>query len=177
MLLLGNNQCQNNSSNSSTSPAFVTTLAVEDANGNPTTNFSQGQSIQFVLTVHNRTDTTQTLNMFVCGNSYAFLVLEAETSTPTFSDIGPYPVCKTIGVLSFSFPAGETYNTTYDWNQLDNTGQLVAPGNYEVIAGWICYTDANTNDLDTMDCMSPQFTTEELTPAELRSTLVQFTIQ
>ncbi len=58
-LLLGNSQCQNNSASSSST--FVTTMAVEDANGNPETSFSSGQSIQLVLNVRNRTDTDQSI--------------------------------------------------------------------------------------------------------------------
>ena len=66
ILLLGNTRCQNNSSSSTTSPVFITTLAVEDANGNPATTFSQGQSIQFVLTVRNRTDMDQNIITATC---------------------------------------------------------------------------------------------------------------
>lgn len=59
VVLLGNTQCQqssNISGQSDGSPIFVTTLAVENANGVPTTSFTSGESIQFVLSVHNRTN-------------------------------------------------------------------------------------------------------------------------
>jgi hypothetical protein len=79
-LLLGNSQCQNGSNSSS--PAFVTTMSVEDTNGDQTSNFSSGQTIQLVLDVRNRTDMDQNIYMQVCFPTYGFVVLPAGTSAP-----------------------------------------------------------------------------------------------
>ena len=61
-LLLGATQCQSSSSNGigPDGPVFVTTLAVEDANGVLSSTFSSGETIQFVLSVRNRSSSSQT---------------------------------------------------------------------------------------------------------------------
>jgi len=175
-LLLGNSQCQNNSSSSS--PTFVTTVSVEDANGNQSSSFSSGQTIQFVLNVRNRTDTDQTIYMQICFPKYEFVVLTAGTSNATASLLGPGgTVCLAIGVAPVTIPARQTSTVTYDWDQTDVNGQLVAPGSYVVMGGLICYYSASLQAPDTVDCLSPSFTNDQLTPALLRSTLVPFTIQ
>ena len=175
-LLLGNSQCQNNSASSS--PTFVTTMAVEDANSNPETSFSSGQSIQLVLNVRNRTDTDQSIYIQVCFPQYEFVVLTAGTSNAVASLLGPVPYCLLPeSIKSVTIPAGQTYAVTYDWDQTDTNGQLVAPGSYEVMGGSICYYGANLQAPDTVDCLSPSYTNDQLSPALLRSTLVPFTIQ
>ncbi|MDE2234207.1 MAG: hypothetical protein KGL13_09340 [Gammaproteobacteria bacterium] len=177
ILLLGNSQCQNSSS-SSTSPAFVTTLAVEDANGNPATTFSQSEAIQFVLTVRNRTSTNQPLYMQTCINQAAFVVVKAGTSTPVanllWASSGYH--CNIVGVSLQNFAPGSA-NFTIGWDQLDSNNQLVPTGNYEVVGGIVCYNSTSLQDPDITNCMSTSFKPAELSPAELRSTLVSFTIQ
>lgn len=175
-LVLGNSQCQQSSSDSG--PAFVTTLTVEDANGNQTSSFSSGQTIQFVLNVRNRTDMDQTIYMQVCFSRYEFVILSAGTSSPVASVLGPTGItCKAVGVAPVTIPAGQTSPVTWNWDQTDANGQLVASGNYEVMGGLICYNSASVQAPDTIDCMSASFTSDQLSPAELRSTMVPFTIQ
>jgi hypothetical protein len=176
VLLLGNSQCQNSSN--STTPVFVTTMNVEDANGNPTSSFSSGQTIQFVLNVRNRTDSDQTIYMNVCFPKYEFIVLTAGTSNAVASPLGPGGIiCNAIGVGPVNFPAGQTAMFTLDWDQTDVNGRLVAPGSYEVMGGLICYNSASLQAPDTVDCLTPSFTNDQLAPALLRSTLAPFTIQ
>ncbi|HVC38154.1 MAG TPA: hypothetical protein VNF46_07110 [Gammaproteobacteria bacterium] len=175
-LLLGNSQCQNNSASSS--PTFVTTMAVEDANGNPETSFSSGQTIQFVLNVRNRTGSDQTIYMNICFPKYEFVVLTAGTSTAVATPLGPGGiVCLAIGVGPVTFPAGQTASFTFDWDQTDTNGQLVATGSYEVMGGLICFYSSSLQAPDTVDCMNASNTNDQLSPALLRSTLAPFTIQ
>src|SRR6185437_15184729 len=58
-LLLGNSNCIQN--NSSDAPQFVTTLAVQNTSGQPSAAFFKCDIVQFVLTIRNRTDQTQSL--------------------------------------------------------------------------------------------------------------------
>jgi hypothetical protein len=91
VLVLGNSQCHN--SGTSSSPAFGTTMSVEDVNSNPSTSFSSGQTIQFVLSVRNRTQTKQTIYLQPCVNIYADVVFKAGTSNIAASLVGPHGGC------------------------------------------------------------------------------------
>src|SRR5690348_1535268 len=77
-MLLGNNNCSKNSS--SDAPQFVTTLAVQNTAGQPSTAFSKGETIQFVLTIHSRSD--QALSLFFNSNELLNLaVVDAGTAS------------------------------------------------------------------------------------------------
>jgi hypothetical protein len=175
-LLLGNSQCQ--SSSSSASPVFVTSMVVEDANGNPTTTFASGQTINFVLSVRNRSSSDQTVYLQPCLSTSAVAVVASGSSNAGAFLASPPLGCFLVilGGSPVTFPAGQTSTSTFSWNQMGSNGQLVVPGSYEVMGGLICY---EPDGPDTADCM-PSFTDQgalQLTPALLRSTLVQFTIQ
>jgi len=176
VLLLGNSQCQNSNTSS---PTFVTTMDTEDGYGSPETSFAIGQTIQFVLRVRNRTDTDQTLYMQPCVYIYEFAVVNSGTSNVVTSLIGPQGGCNLLvnAGQPVTIPAGQTNTYVYNWDQTDASDQLVPPGNYEVMGGLVCYNSQNTQMLDTVDCFSQAITADEISPALLRTTLVQFTIQ
>src|SRR6185295_12570439 len=58
-LLLGNSNCSKN--DSADAPQFVTSIAVQNTSGQPTTAFAKGDTVQFVITIRNRTAQAQTL--------------------------------------------------------------------------------------------------------------------
>ena len=133
--VLGSSQCQNNGTSSS--PAFVTTMSVEDVNSNPSTSFSSGQTIQFVLSVRNRAQTKQTIYLQPCVNIYADVVFKAGTSNIAASFVGPQGGCLQLldAGAATVIAAGQTLQYTYSWDQMGPDGQLVPPGNYEVKIG------------------------------------------
>ncbi|MGH8283313.1 MAG: hypothetical protein ACRESE_05650, partial [Gammaproteobacteria bacterium] len=75
----------------------------------------------------------------------------------------------------------ETKTFTVSWNQTESTGSLIAPGNYEVMGGVVCWNPPSSGSsagYDTVDCIPPgPPTPDELTPTQYRSDLVAFTIQ
>ncbi|MGH8321824.1 MAG: hypothetical protein ACRESX_03945 [Gammaproteobacteria bacterium] len=182
-MLLGNSQCQQNNSQTNGSPTFVTTMTVEDANDDPTTSFSSGQSIQFVLNVHNRSNMQQIITTQTCIQQFEIAVVTAGTSNVVFSGPNPAFQCNAISLdgVPMMFTANETKTFTVTWDQTESTGKLIAPGNYEVMGGVVCWNPPSSGSsagYDTVDCMPPAPPTpDELTPTQYRSDLVAFTIQ
>lgn len=177
--LLGNTQCQQSNNQTNGSPAFVTRMSVENASGNATTNFSPGQTIQFVLSVRNRSDIPQTITVQICAPSFQVAVVKAGTSYVVFDGPTPGVQCQAISLngVPLTFAAGETKTFTVSWNQSDSAGQLMSQGNYEVMGGITCW-DPSTVSYDTVNCMPlTALTPSELTPTQFRSDLVAFTIQ
>ncbi|HKT32396.1 MAG TPA: hypothetical protein VJS89_07895 [Gammaproteobacteria bacterium] len=184
-LALGNTQCQQSISSSNQnggSPTFVTTLAVENANGIPTTSFASGESIQFVLSVHNRTDMPQTITSQVCVSQFDIAVVNAGTANVVFNGPVPGVQCMAISLdgVPMTFAADETKTFTVLWNQANLAGGLVAPGSYEVMGGVVCWNPPSNGQAagyDTVDCMAPAIPAPaQLTPTQYRSDLVAFTI-
>ncbi|HKV97536.1 MAG TPA: hypothetical protein VJR90_08625 [Gammaproteobacteria bacterium] len=186
VVLLGNTQCQqssNISGQSDGSPIFVTTLAVESANGVPTTSFTSGESIQFVLSVHNRTNMPQTITSQVCVSQFDIAVVISGTANVVFNGPVPGMQCMAISLdgVPMTFAANETKTFTVIWNQANLAGGLVAPGNYEVMGGVVCWnppSNGQSAGYDTVNCMAPGIPApQQLTPTQYRSDLVAFTIQ
>ncbi|MGH8291879.1 MAG: hypothetical protein ACRESA_00215 [Gammaproteobacteria bacterium] len=185
-LSLGNTQCQqsvSSTSQSGGSPTFVTTLAVENANGVPTTSFVAGESIQFVLSVYNRTAMPQTITTQVCVSQFDIAVVTAGTANVVFNGPVPGVQCMAISLdgVPMTFAANEIKIFTVTWNQTNLMGGLVAPGNYEVMGGVVCWNPPSSGHpagYDTVNCMAPGIpASAELTPTQYRSDLVAFTIQ
>ncbi len=177
MGLLGNSQCS--SSGSDSTPAFATVTAVEDANRQQATSFSQSQDIHFVLSLRNRTGMDQTVLVQGCYPVYEVLVVKAGTSDVVATLSPPSGHCNHIspGGDPFIFQAGQTVNVPMDWDQTDTNRQLVPPGDYEAMGGLICW-DANAG-YDTADCMPVDTTAAglALTPTTYRSMMVPFSIR
>ncbi|MGH8278767.1 MAG: hypothetical protein ACRETQ_04265 [Gammaproteobacteria bacterium] len=187
-LTLGNSQCQQSSSAIENGPAFVTTLSVEDANGNPASQFSQSQAIQFVISVHNRLDTPQTVVVAQpCSPPYySAAVVQAGTSNVVFAGNNYTGLHCDLAVgpqgYQLTFAPDQTMTFTVPWQQTEASGQLVPPGNYEAMGGLICWDPppggGPSGSYDTVDCTAPGApAADELTPTQYRSDLVSFTIQ
>jgi len=164
VLLLGNGQCHSDDG----SPSFVTTLTIEDANGVPDRSFFSGEEIKFVLSVKNRTETSQTVVVAGCYPD-AFFVVKAGTSDVVFNgDENPHCLNGAPGSLVFN--PGESMRFTTTWHQEETAqAQLVPPGSYEVMGGLTCTDDSQCVNFFGL---AP----DQMGPAQYRSTLVSFTI-
>lgn len=175
-VLLGNTRCQTTTNGlGPDGPVFVTSLAVQDANGNAASSFASGQQIQFVLSVRNRSGSSQTLS-FDTAQQYNFAVLASGTSTVVWTWSGGQVFNPSASSLSFQ--AGETKTFTITWNQLDSLGQLVAAGNYEAIGGLTCNTGSTGSSSASLACMPAGVpSSDQLAPSVYVSTLVPFAIR
>ncbi|MGB9429184.1 MAG: BsuPI-related putative proteinase inhibitor [Gammaproteobacteria bacterium] len=179
-LLLGSTQCQttNNNGTGPDGPLFVTTLAIEDANGNIASSFSAAQEIQFVLSVRNRSTTAQTVT-FNTGQQVNFAVFDTGTAT----EVWTWSLAQTFTqtTTSLTIPAGQTQTYTVTWDQVDDSGQAVPAGNYEAIGGLTCVnssSSSNSTSSTASNCMPTGVPASgDLVPSVYISTLVPFTIQ
>jgi len=178
LLLLGATQCQSSSTSGvgTDGPVFVTTLAVEDANGNAVDSFAQGQAVQFVLSVRNRSNSSQTL-AFNTVQLFNMVVLDSGTATEVWSwsqgqSFSP-------NSSSLTVKAGQTQTFTVTWNQTGDNGQLLPVGNYEVIGGLTCASSGSASGSSaSIACMPSGLpTSDQLAPSVYISTLVPFTIR
>ena len=178
-LLLGNTNCNKNN-NAANAPQFVTSLVVEDVNSIPTTTFAQGTTIQFALTIRNRSTSAQTL-WYNTSETHNIVVLNSGTANTVWASDGC--ATGTGGFTSITLGAEGTSTDnqpiTVQWNQKDNSGNAVAAGNYEVMGGFTVYNltgqgSAADNGNSMATCVP---TSSELFPTVYRSTLSSFTIQ
>jgi len=179
--LLGSTQCQNNTNNGvgPNGPNFVTTLAVEDANGNASSSFSPAQQIQFVLSVRNRSTTSQTIS-FNTAQQYNFVVLNSGSATEVWA--WSLSQSFTQATSSLTIAAGQTQTFTVVWDQTADNGLAVPSGNYEAIAGLTCVNSSSSSSSSSSstanNCMPAGVPgSGDLVPSVYISTLVPFTIQ
>jgi len=201
-VLLGASKCTKN--NSSDAPQFVTTLTVENTSGQPSAAFSQGETIQFVLTIRNRTDqplslffnSSELLNLAVVDAGTASVVWACDSdasnvTTPscTINDSNlSTPSSSGSGFNQIDFAAFETKTVTVTWNQADNSGAQVpvvpathgtsTQGQYEVLGGFTVFNTAGPgqgSDNGSSMAEGPP-TASQLFPSVYRSTLSAFTI-
>ncbi len=185
-LLLGAtlSQCQSITTNGigPDGPVFVTSVAVEDANGVLTSIFSPGQTIQFVVSVRNRSSSSQTLS-FDTSQKSNIVVLDSGTATEVWTwSLGQSFSQNT---SSLTIAAGQTQTFTVTWDQTDDSGQAVASGDYEVIGGLTCSNTTSSSTTSTTTTSSASTTcmptgipsSDQLAPSVYISTLVPFTIQ
>lgn len=183
LITLGNSNCTQN--NASDAPQFVTSLTVEDTSNLPASGFSPGVTINFVLSIRNRSNSPQKL-FFNGSEQCNFAVVDAGTATVEWTDDHsgtPSTPCVGSGSSSafgeLDFTAGEVKTFTVSWNQQDDAGKQVPNGSYEVIGGFTVYnTTGMGSAADTGNSMSigPP-TASELFPTVYRSDLASFTIQ
>ena len=183
LMLLGSNKCTNNSDSSA--PQFVTTLSVQDINNNPSSGFAQGATVNFVLSIRNRSNSAQTLffngseecNVAVVNAGTATVVWTADHGGASSSSCTGTGSSSAFGQLAFT--AGETKTFTVSWDQKDNSGSQVSTGNYEVMAGFTVYNTAGAgsaaDNADSMSIGSPS--ASQLFPTVYRSDLLAFSIQ
>ncbi len=184
LMLLGANQCQTSTTNGigSDGPVFVTSVSVEDANGNVASTFPLGASIQFVLSIRNRSSTSQTL-AFNTGQQYNFEVVQNGTANEVWTwSVNQPPFSQNSSSLSFQ--PDETKTFSYTWSQVNDSLQPVASGDYEVIGGITCNnsssssSSSSSNSTSATDCMPTGIlNSDQLVPSVYVSTLVPFTIQ
>lgn len=202
-LLLGNSNCSKN--NDSDAPQFVTSLTVENTTGQPTASFSQGQTVQFVITIRNRTAQTQSLffnsdellNVAVVDAGTASVVWTCDgdsssVTTPSCSiddsGLGSTAASSGTGFKEVDFAAFQTKTVTVTWNQTDNSGAQVpvvpvnpgtlTTGQYEVMGGFTVFnTTGPSKGADNGASMAEgPPTASQLFPSVYRSTLSAFTI-
>lgn len=178
LLLLGTTQCQSSSTNGigSDGPVFVTTLAVEDANGNTANSFAPGQAIQFVLSVRNRSNSSQTL-AFNTAQLFNTVVVDSGTATEVWSWSQGQTFSQ--NTTSLTIKANQTQTFTVTWNQTGDNGQLVPSGTYEAIGGLTCTNSSSSAGTSaSIACMPAGVpASDQLAPSVYISTLMPFTIQ
>lgn len=187
VLLLGNSQCQNSNSASTTTPDFQTSLAVQDANGNSATEFSQGEQIQFVVSVHNYNPVPLIVLAYNCIPPVVVVVEDTNTSKVVFQGSFSGAICLWVsntGIPTTVATPGQTATFYVTWNQLGTNGeQAVAPGSYEEMAFFVCLypgpSNGPTGSYDPADCQAANTIPplSEITPSAFRSALMLFTIQ
>jgi hypothetical protein len=198
-LLLGNSNCSKN--DSSDAPQFVTSIALQDSSGQPTTVFAKGDTVQFVITIRNRTAQAQTLffnsdellNLAVVDAGSASVVWTCDNDTTTACLIGSNlgtPSTSGSGFNEIDFKAFETKTVTVTWNQTDDSGAQVpargsitdagnTTGKYEVLGGFTVYNTTGPGDAaDNGSSMAQGApTAAQMFPSVYRSVLTPFTIQ
>jgi Intracellular proteinase inhibitor len=123
---------------------FVTALTVQDAGGQITNVFEQGEQIQLVMTVRNELDTTAVVQ-FSSTRTSDFVVVRADTDDVVWqwSEDQP-PFLQTPTELEFA--PGETKTFTQIWNQVGRTGLQVRTGTYEA-RGVLVFSGFDTDPL------------------------------
>jgi len=189
MLLLGNSNCSKNTD--SNAPQFVTSLQVENVSGLPSSGFTQGQTINLVLTIRSRSASNQTL--FFNNSEFAnFAVVDAGTANVEWNCDNDPTTCTTTGSITtattasggagfvqIDFKPFQTQTITFSWNQLGNSGSQLVAGDYEVMGGFTVYnTTGPGNSVDNGSYMAQGApTATQLFPSVYRSTLATFSIQ
>ena len=194
-LLLGASNCTKNSTSSA--PQFVTTLQVENSSGLVSGGFPQGQPVTLVLTIRNRTSSAQSL--FFNSSEFAnFAVVKAGTADVVWTCDGDAtgittPTCTTTGSITtpssgssgsgafvqINFTAFQSQTITFTWTGLNNNGDQLAKGDYEVMGGFTVYnTTGPGNAADNGSSMAEgPPTSGQMFPSVYRSTLSAFTTQ
>jgi len=109
-------------------PTFTTTLALRDAAGAETDNFSRNELIRFELTVRNRTNQTVHLTLN-SGLQSDFVVFDNGGNLPRWQwSEGKVFIT---GTTEITFAPLETRLFTVDWNQQLRNGDALAAGSYE----------------------------------------------
>lgn len=174
LMLLGNNNCSKN--NDAGTPQFVTSIAVQDANNLPASAFAKGDTIKFVLTIRNRSNSSQTL-WFNSSQEYNLAVVQAGTNDVVWNWDATQTF--TSQFTSLEFTAGETKTFTVTWDQAGNDSVQVDTGKYEVIGGFTVYNTTGAGSAaDNADSMAQGAPTAgQLFPTVYRALLTPFTIQ
>lgn len=158
VMAMGTTQCQIGSQGDS--PDFVTTISIQDVNGQDSENFAAGQQIQFVVSIRNRSNSAQTLD-FADAQIYDFYVVNSGTSDVVWHWSAGQAFAQNVNSIDFS--AGQSRSYTVMWTQLDDDGQAAAPGDYEVQGRIVTQSDTAVSD--------------DFQPSDYRSNLTPFTIE
>jgi hypothetical protein len=111
-------------------PTFVTTLQLQDSEGNVTNSFQRNEPVQMILTVRNRRDTTETVE-FTDSRQSDFLVVR-ENSSGIVWQLSEESAAPSPGPTTLEFAPGETKTISISWNQTESdSGDPVRVGTYE----------------------------------------------
>lgn len=139
-------------------PTFVADLTLRNAAGNVDDEFAPGETITLELTVRNRSDLEAVLE-FTSGQQFDFAVLDSGTSRVRWKWSRGKAFTQANSELVFA--PDQTRTITVQWDQRDDAGLPVAPGNYEA-RGVLIFG---------------QFASDPLFPHQLGSPLRRFTIR
>src|SRR6185369_16182051 len=142
-----------NSGDGGDDPTFVTTLQLQDTQGNVTDSFQRQELVQMILTVRNRRDTTETID-FTDSRTSDFVVVRANTDNVVWQlskeTAAPSPTPTTL-----SFAPGETKTFTTTWDQTESdSGDQARTGNYEA-RGVLVFDGFDTRPLRASQQGSP----------------------
>jgi hypothetical protein len=141
-------------------PTFSTTLVLRDSAGTAKTSFDEGELITLELTVHNRTDEPQTVNL-ASTQATDFFVFRDDQDDLLWN-AGHGNAAPAV-VTPLNFAADETKVVSLTWNQEVPDGTFLARGTYDV-RGAVMAVGVFAPDGDP------------LTPHELASNLREFTV-
>jgi Intracellular proteinase inhibitor len=114
-------------------PTFVTTLQLQDSEGNVTNSFERREQIQMILTVRNRRDTTERVE-FTDSRQSDFLVVR-ENSSGIVWQLSEETAAPSPTPTTLEFAPGESKTFTTTWDQLESdSGDRVRVGTYEARA-------------------------------------------
>lgn len=133
-------------------PTFVTTLVLKDAAGAARSEFAPGEPVTLELQVRNRLGTSAAVQ-FPSGQQFDFVVLASGTRRVVWQWSRGRAFIQALTEIVFA--PGETRLFTVIWPQLDDSGQPVPPGRYEVRGA----------------LLFPEFASDPTIPHELGSTL------
>jgi hypothetical protein len=134
-------------------PTFVTTLQLQDSEGNVTNSFEREEQIQMILTVRNRSDTAETVE-FTDSRQSDFLVVRENRSGIVWqlSENGAAPAP---GMTTLEFAPGEIKTISISWNQTDSDSDDQVPvGTYEA-RGVIVFDGFDNSPLRSSQLGSP----------------------
>ena len=134
-------------------PTFVATLQLQNSSGDVTDSFERNTTIQMVLTVRNRRDTTETID-FTDSRTRDFVVVRANTDNVVWQlskeTAAPSP---TPTSLTFGPNESQTFTTTWDQTESDS-GDQVRVGTYEA-RGVLVFDGFDTRPLRASQLGSP----------------------
>ena len=134
-------------------PTFVTTLQLQDTEGNVTSSFERGELIQMILTVRNRRDSTETVE-FDDSRQSDFLVVR-ENSNGIVWQLSDETAAPSPTPTTLEFAPGESKTFTTTWNQTDSdSDDRVRVGTYEA-RGVVIFDGFSSSPLRASQLGSP----------------------
>lgn len=120
----------NNNGDGGNNPTFVATLELQNASGEVSDSFARGATIQMVLTVRNRRDTTETID-FTDSRTRDFVVVRANSDNVVWQ-LSKETAAPSPTPASLTFGPNETQTFTTIWDQTESdSGDQVRTGAYE----------------------------------------------
>jgi hypothetical protein len=140
--------CQGDSSSSHLNDSlFTTTLEIRAAGGISKSAFVFGEPIEFILSVHNKSNQTQKISL-PSSEIFEFVVVQPNTSNILWRWSKGKAFLTVI--TDVEFQPDETRTWSIIWQQVDDAGMQVPVGNYEV-KGMMATTERMLNPLKNGD--------------------------